>query len=341
MAGLLNFKSPPAVGLKGLLAQQFDPRSMRYAAGSEALLQAGLGILNRDPYAPPTGIAGLIGRGFAGAAQGARQGQEDFYNNGFRNVQLSEMQREQDSREAQSAAMEEAFKLLNPQDQSWARAFPDKFAETVIKTKFGDGGEGYNLGPGQVRYDANNKPVAQGPPRDEGEGRGFIQEQKLRKEYIDQQKPFEELRAMYQRMIAGYEGAATDQTGASDIALVFSYMKMLDPTSVVRENEQATAQNAAGVPDQIKMMWNKMLEGQRLPQSVRDAFMDQATRQYEQQLGSYGQSREGYQGLAGQYPDVDPSRVAPDLTYGVKPFKRSNISPDAIDAELRRRGVIQ
>ncbi|RLC99020.1 MAG: hypothetical protein DRI65_17675, partial [Chloroflexota bacterium] len=38
-------------------------------------------------------------------------------------------------------------------------------------------------------------------------------------------------------------------TGAGDLAMVFSYMKMLDPESTVMASEQATAQNSGGVPE--------------------------------------------------------------------------------------------
>lgn len=48
---------------------------------------------------------------------------------------------------------------------------------------------------------------------------------------------------------------------ASQISLVFSYMKALDPTSTVREGEFATVQNAAGVPEQIRNQYNKVMSG--------------------------------------------------------------------------------
>ena len=35
---------------------------------------------------------------------------------------------------------------------------------------------------------------------------------------------------------------------AGDMALIFSYMKMLDPNSTVREGEYATAQDAGSIP---------------------------------------------------------------------------------------------
>ena len=54
------------------------------------------------------------------------------------------------------------------------------------------------------------------------------------------------------------EGRRTG-TGAGDAAIVFGYMKMLDPTSVVREGEQATTRNAVGVPEAIRGMYNQRL----------------------------------------------------------------------------------
>jgi hypothetical protein len=37
-------------------------------------------------------------------------------------------------------------------------------------------------------------------------------------------------------------------TAASDISLLFAYMKMLDPKSIVRESEFAMAQNMGSLP---------------------------------------------------------------------------------------------
>lgn len=48
---------------------------------------------------------------------------------------------------------------------------------------------------------------------------------------------------------------------AAQIGTVFSFMKMLDPTSTVREGEYATAQNTAGVEDKIRNAYNKLVDG--------------------------------------------------------------------------------
>jgi hypothetical protein len=53
-------------------------------------------------------------------------------------------------------------------------------------------------------------------------------------------------------------------------------MKMLDPGSVVREGEFATAQNAAGVPDRVMNLYNRILSGERLNKDQREAFKGQA-----------------------------------------------------------------
>jgi hypothetical protein len=65
-------------------------------------------------------------------------------------------------------------------------------------------------------------------------------------------------------------------SGASDMSLIFSYMKMLDPTSVVREGEYATAQNTAGVPDAILNYYNKMRDGGFLTSAQRKEFLNLA-----------------------------------------------------------------
>lgn len=98
----------------------------------------------------------------------------------------------------------------------------------------------------------------------------FEAEQKLRKEYADQTKPFVEVKEAYRRV------QASDNTGPGDIALIYGYMKMLDPGSVVREGEFATASNSSGVPVAIQNLYNKAISGQRLTEGQRKTFKSQA-----------------------------------------------------------------
>lgn len=68
----------------------------------------------------------------------------------------------------------------------------------------------------------------------------------------------------------------TQDNAVGDLSLIFAYMKMLDPESVVRETEFANAQNAAGVPDRVRNIYNRVMEGERLNPNQRAQFRSQA-----------------------------------------------------------------
>lgn len=129
-------------------------------------------------------------------------------------------------------------------------------------------------------------------------------EQKLRKEIAQRAQPFQVVRDAYGRLISSNADAA------GDIAMIFSYMRMLDPGSVVREGEFATAQNAAGVPDQIRNMYNKARNGERLNPEQRQMFKAQAKSYYERAEQDYKALEGQFIGAAQAY-GFDPSRVIP------------------------------
>lgn len=80
------------------------------------------------------------------------------------------------------------------------------------------------------------------------------------------------------------QAAAEDPSAAGDLALIFNFMKMLDPGSVVRESEFATAANAAGVPDRIRAQFNRVLEGERLAPNTRKDFVGRADKIFNKQV---------------------------------------------------------
>lgn len=86
------------------------------------------------------------------------------------------------------------------------------------------------------------------------------------KDYEAASKPFN-LRAQSYDTINSLMGGP--HTPQSDTAMVFSYMKMLDPTSTVREGEQAQVRNARGVPDSVRNMWNQLMTGTTLTNRQR------------------------------------------------------------------------
>jgi len=72
------------------------------------------------------------------------------------------------------------------------------------------------------------------------------------------------------------QASAEDPSAAGDLALIFNYMKMLDPGSTVREGEFATAQNAGGVDQRIVSLYNRIMEGERLSPSQRSDFTNRS-----------------------------------------------------------------
>lgn len=97
---------------------------------------------------------------------------------------------------------------------------------------------------------------------------------------------------------AALEGIAKNPSAASDIALIFSYMKILDPNSVVRESEFATAQNATGVPDRVRNIYNRVLNGERLNPEQRTDFLKQARAISTKHFGQYQRRIDQYRGVA-------------------------------------------
>jgi hypothetical protein len=120
-------------------------------------------------------------------------------------------------------------------------------------------------------------------------------EGKFRKEYSDQTKGYQEVKSAYGRVLA------SEDTAVGDLSLIFGYMKMLDPGSVVREGEFATAQNAAGVPERIQNIYNRVVSGQRLSPSQRSSFKGQAGKLYETAQTQEGQVRQGIERIAKGY----------------------------------------
>lgn len=312
----------------------------RQAAIRQGALQLGTNIL-ANPYATPMEA---VGKGFQNAqAQGgdralkAMQAQQMLFD-------MDERKRKKAQEDERKAIIERAMQGLPPDQLALAQADPEGFFKQKIEQTFAPPKpptfDTVTTEEGVFRIsdtDPNTKiKIGERPTRNEGEGRSFTQEGKLRDSFIKQSKPFEDLRVNYQRINAAYDDAVAnpDNPGAADIAMVYSYMKMLDPTSVVREGEFATAQTAGGVPEQVIVAYNRLLKGDRLAPEIRDAFLRQSTAQFEQQMQSYEQTRKVYEDLALQY-ELDPRKVVPDLTYGVKPRKLSPGAPGKTDLKSK------
>lgn len=167
----------------------------------------------------------------------------------------------------------------------------------------------------RMRQDSNGRQQLE-PVPNERDSPSFNQEKTLRSEYDDKVKNYREMRVTYDNMRA----AAEAPTPAGDISLIYSYMKMLDPTSVVREGEYATAANSGGVGEKVQAIYNSLLSGQRLTDNQRSDFVNRSGRMLQTEHGKAKGDAERYRELA-KKNKLDPDNVATVPDFKFEPLK--------------------
>lgn len=132
---------------------------------------------------------------------------------------------------------------------------------------------------------------------------------KLRKEWKKSQttQDTEKLLSSLQKI----KKSAESPSAAGDLALVFNYMKMLDPGSVVRESEFQSAAEARGyfseleqsgvpIPGFVKQALQKAKDGQFLLPEQRRDFFNKSKQLYDGQLKIQNKWNNTYKNLAEQ-----------------------------------------
>lgn len=135
----------------------------------------------------------------------------------------------------------------------------------------------------------------------------------LRKGYAAEAGDFADISKNFARLEGLYKAPPS---GATDIGMIFSYMKTLDPRSVVREGEQATAENTGGIPSQVWTLYNKAINGERLSPEVRDNIYKASVAILQ---GSQGQNKnveQSYRGMAERY-GINPDDIVVDYSKGL------------------------
>jgi len=89
-------------------------------------------------------------------------------------------------------------------------------------------------------------------------------------------------------------------TPAGNMGLIFNFMKMLDPGSVVRESEFRAAGKAGDLPDKIQSAYDLIISGKKLTVKQRADFFTTAHEIYKGQKESQASIDSQFQGLAGE-----------------------------------------
>jgi len=135
-------------------------------------------------------------------------------------------------------------------------------------------------------------------------GQQFSNENSLRDEYMAQTANFRIINDAYKKIMT------TADTGAGDMSLLYQYVKLLDPGSVVRESEFATAAASGSFGDQVQAGVQRIATGKRLTPELTTQFRNEAQNIFDQQQSSANQTAEQYRRLAIDY-GLDPMRVVP------------------------------
>jgi hypothetical protein len=164
-------------------------------------------------------------------------------------------------------------------------------------------------------------------------GPDFGEVAQLRNRFEANVAPYEQSAQAFRKMEASATGEATP---AKDIALIFNYMKAIDPASSVREGEFATAQNAGSAFTVAGNLYNRVLTGQRLNETQRAEFLNSAREQVLSLLPQYQSVADQYRGIA-ESNGFDTAQVIRN------PFAGINLAPTApagsglSDDEIMRR----
>jgi hypothetical protein len=268
------------------------------------IANAGLGLMSGKNWT----------QGFQNAAAGAVQGNQI---DDQRQAQLDDEQKNQAQLNQTIEWMRtEGFDDLVQAAESGV-PIGDLYSE-AWKRKYGNG-EGFTLSPGQTRHAAGGEVIASGPapvpdPKDQLalDKENFDRESALWKEYMAAEpvKTYQGIRNGYEkiRSSATLGDQRPNDSGAADISLIFAYMKMLDPGSVVREGEFATAEQAGGVSNSVLNLYNKVVNGGRLTTELRAEFVAAAD-------AIYAEASQNVQGINDIFDDrseawgVDPTRI--------------------------------
>ena len=146
---------------------------------------------------------------------------------------------------------------------------------------------------------------------------GFNQAAELRKEFQGQSKNFQQVRDSFNRI----QTSAQSPTPAGDLSMLYNYMKMLDPGSVVRESEFRSAATAKPMLERLGLSWDaigSVWNGNKMTPGMRQDFLNRANQLYSAEAQQHGQRVNEYKRLSTGY-GINPSNVITDMEATTQP----------------------
>lgn len=116
------------------------------------------------------------------------------------------------------------------------------------------------------------------------------------------------------------DGSAPGLNQYDDMGLVFNYMKLLDPGSVVREGEYATAAKYASLLERMGIQWDKVKTGRPISAEQRKAIAEAGERQFGAQKSKFDEYTKNYGDMAER---LGASRENVILSFGSDSGKKA------------------
>jgi hypothetical protein len=170
---------------------------------------------------------------------------------------------------------------------------------------------------GNYLVDSQTGKVIFQAPKD-GSGKDFGNALALRKEFNGEgiYKGYQEVKNAWSQINTGLNA----KTPAGDLAAATKFMKLLDPTSVVRESELLMAMQASGALDRLYNYAQMRVAGTKLTPTQREDFRALSDEFYKTSLNQYNEKFNEYKDIALRNnlnpddvgkPDVFKPQVAP------------------------------
>jgi len=132
----------------------------------------------------------------------------------------------------------------------------------------------------------------------------------LRSSFLNQATPHIQIASAYRKI------ESAPETPAGDMSRIFGYMKILDPSSTVREGEYASAENARGIPESVKAKYNKALTGVGLTDQQRKEFIQSAGDITNSQNVQFQGQKKYYEDIS-KHNKIDPANIIYDPYAGL------------------------
>lgn len=137
-----------------------------------------------------------------------------------------------------------------------------------------------------------------------------------------------------------FKDKGLEKRGAADLALIFSFMKMLDPRSVVREGEFAQARDTGGAVSSLYLKAKSVLDGNLLGEDERRNLMRVARGQFNAARRHVLSQRDTFMEQAAKYKEsgIQPSRMFRFTDYTPRITPETLINPNVDNADAKQVG---